>query len=115
MLKGLGRLGLEIVSEKEDYTANPAETMIVCDWPTEPGIWMGKVSDGDWFPMQAKLLKEYPKGEPHLPMPIVTRYPQSATNWPFTFKGCHPVNEWRKPTPNELSNARKFYGLDIKE
>lgn len=85
---------------------------LLCDWPTEKGIWMGKVNDVDFFPMKAKLLKEYPEGERHLPMPIVVQYPQSDTSRPYTFKECHPIKEWRKPTDEELTQANHYYGLD---
>jgi hypothetical protein len=60
------------------------------EWPTEKGIWMAWFESMDcWFPIKAKLLKEYPEGEPHLPMPIVAQFPESVTSWPYTFKGCH--------------------------
>lgn len=90
-------------------TENIEETV---DWPTEKGIWMAWIEDIDaWFPLRAKLLKEYPEGEPHLPMPIVAQFPENDKNWPFTFKGCHPFKTWRKPTAEELSLADKFYGV----
>ncbi len=77
-------------------------------WPTEAGIWMGNIGTS-WFPLRVKLLKEYPEGEAHLPMPLVAQYPQSETTWPYTFEGCHPVKEWRKPTEEELAKAKAFY------
>ena len=96
-------------ANNHDKSESAVERLVMCGWPTEPGIWMGKINDVDFFPMKARLLKEYPEGEAHLPMPIVVQYPKSDTDWPYTFEGCHPIKEWRKPTAEELKQAEHYY------
>ena len=76
-------------------------------------MWMAWIEAiQDWFPLRARLLKEYPPDVPHLEMPIIAQWPESDKSWPYTFKGCHPVKRWRKPTEEELAKAQHFYGQD---
>ena len=100
------------VDSKLGHSESTLNDVLCVDWPTEPGIWMGKINETDFFPMKAKWLKEYPEGEFHLPMPMIVQYPQSDTSWPFTVKECHPIKAWRKPTDDELTQAKHYYRLD---
>lgn len=69
---------------------------------------------GCWFPLKAKaLLGDLPDDAATFgkPIGIVAQWPDSKNSWSYTFKGCHPVKRWRKPTQAELTRARHFYGM----
>lgn len=104
-----------------------SDTIPNTEWPTDEGIWMGfHKALGGWFPLLTMALKDdLPSKEqmrleaespetapPRATLAIVAQWPESETKWPYTFKGCHPVKQWRKPTEEELVKARHFYRLD---
>lgn len=104
-------------------TPNPE----IIPWPTDEGIWMGNNVDlGGWFPFLTKALRDdLPSAEqlrlerespatapPRAVLGILAQWPMTKDSWPFTFKGSHPVKEWRRPTEEELKKARHFYRLD---
>jgi len=92
------------------------DTNSILPWPTEEGIWMGWLEDC-WFPLKAVELKgdleDMKKSIPteHFTLGIVVQFPMSDESWPFTFKQCHPVEKWRRPTEDELRRARAFYEI----
>lgn len=69
-----------------------------------------------WFPFQTMALRDdlVPAGEVGRVLTIVAQWPESKDSWPYTFRGCHPVKQWRRPNADELEKARKFYGLNDK-
>lgn len=83
---------------------------------------MGNIPEIGWLPLQTMALTDdLPSVEqmrleaeheapPRRILAIVAQWLESATSWPYTFKGCHPVKEWRRPTKEELFKARIFYG-----
>jgi hypothetical protein len=105
------------------------ELPTLVEWPTDEGIWMGnmgKPGAGEWFPLKtAPLRDDLPSPEeiarekagevmpPRAILAIVAQWPKSETEWPFLFKGNHPVKEWRRPTPDELQRAKRFYRLEV--
>jgi len=94
-------------------------------WPTDEGVWMGFLDGGiGWFPLRTMYLRDdlptldeirrQLAGEvmpPRAILAIVAQYPESENHWPFTFKGCHPVSQWRRPNADELKRAQVFYGI----
>jgi len=79
------------------------------DWPTDEGIWMGFIEPIGWFPMKTKgLIDDLGSNEC---LAILAQFPKSKDDWPFTFKGCHPATKWRRPTDEEMSKAKIFYGI----
>jgi hypothetical protein len=102
-----------------------SDTTEIIPWPTSDGLWMANITEIGWFPLQVMALKddlpsleqmllekESPESAP--PRAIagyVAQWPESKGHWPYTFKGSHPVKEWRKPTYEELTKAKQFYNL----
>jgi hypothetical protein len=93
------------------------------EWPSDEGIWMGwiETTSGDWFPLKTMALRDdLPRGGETLAnsqrrlLAIVAQWPESEKSWPYTFKGCHPVKRWRRPTEDELRRAKIFYGITEK-
>jgi hypothetical protein len=102
----------------------PAAGSASVEWPTDEGIWMGFIDGGiGWFPMQTMYLRDdLPTREemareaagevmpPRKVLAIVAQWPESETSWPYTFQGCHPAKQWRRPDEDELRRALIFYG-----
>ena len=88
------------------------ETDIV-DWPTEEGFWMAQLHGVDWFPLRTMALKDDLRESAAFGsvLAIVAQYPRAAKDWPYCFKGNHPVTKWRRPTLSELERIHHFYGL----
>ena len=82
-------------------------------------------AEPDWFPLQTMAMKDdLPSAEqmrlerespatapPRAVLLIVAQWPESELSWPYTFKGCHPVKQWRRPTDDELIKAKHFYQI----
>ena len=114
------------MSQSTVPTAEPLEEAhgSVVEWPTDEGIWMGNISSGiGWFPLQTMYLRDdlpsreemdrAAAGEVMPPRPVLAvlaQWPESEQSWPYTFKGCHPVSEWRRPSDEEKEKALHFYG-----
>lgn len=90
-----------------------------CPWPTSEGYWMGFLND-HWFPLETMRVKDdlpiinidaHTQASAQVGMPIVARFPKTRGDWPFIFKGNHPVNRWRLPTETEADQIRHFYSL----
>jgi hypothetical protein len=71
---------------------------------------MGFIDSVGWFPMRTKELTDDLGSGACLA--ILAQFPESASSWPFTFQGCHPVKLWRRPTGDEMERAKVFYGLN---
>ena len=84
---------------------------------------MAKFESVGWFPIRSMYLRDdlptleeiarEAAGElmpPRKVLAIVAQFPESEKRWPYTFKGCHPVKEWRRPSADEMEKARKYYG-----
>lgn len=85
---------------------------------------MGNIPGGiGWFPLKTLYLRDdlpsreemarEAAGEVMPPRPVLAvlaQWPESDKSWPFTFKNCHPVKEWRRPTDEEMAKALHFYG-----
>ena len=117
-----------------EQTVNHAPAAAVpamVDWPTDEGVWMANIAlatgsaEPDWFPLQTMAMKDdLPSAEqmrlerespatapPRAVLLIVAQWPESELSWPYTFKGCHPVKQWRRPTDDELIKAKHFYQI----
>jgi len=82
-------------------------------------------NDLGWFPFRTMALKDdLPTSEqlaieasdpanapPRATLAIVAEWAFSAEHGAYTFKGCHPVTQWRRPTLEEMAKARHFYRL----
>ncbi len=102
-----------------------SDGILVIDWPTDEGIWMGHHKDLGWFPFQTKAMRDdLPSAEqlrlerespetapPRRVLAIVAQWLESERSWPYTVQNCHPVKMWRKPTAEELAKAKHFYGV----
>lgn len=95
------------------------------DWPTTEGIWIGYIEGVGEFPFKTMFLRDdLPTREmlrieqeeplaapPRRTLALVAQWPESEKSWPYTFKRCHPVKRWRRPTEEELAKALHFYEL----
>lgn len=109
-------------NDPEPFTASGGSETV--EWPTDEGIWMAWIGDTTgWFPLRSKYLRDdLPTREemareaagevmpPRKVLAIVAQWPESEKSWPFTFKGCHPAQLWRRPTEDEMRRAKIFYG-----